>query len=254
MERGSLFAAEVHAFLRANAGPDAPRVGPFTLRFDDHSDERFFNYAIPDDGAAPAAGEVEALVAAFRERERTPRLEYVPRAAPKVEGALLSAGFTPEGRFPLLVCSPGDVVDAPADPSVRVSLAGAGDDLWGAARVMDEAFGSSGTTEHDVARLRRIVEGGGLVAVAVDTATGAVVGAGQNERPHRGVAEVASIGVLPSHRRRGIAGAITALLTRAGGDAGIATSFLTPADDGAARVYVRVGYRKVGEALYISSR
>lgn len=47
---------------------------------------------------------------------------------------------------------------------------------------------------------------------------------------------------------------MTAVLTRAGAEAGITTPFLTPADDGAARVYARVGYRKVGEALYISLR
>ncbi|TMR97191.1 GNAT family N-acetyltransferase [Nonomuraea basaltis] len=244
----------VHAYLRSVAGTRAHRAGPFVIRFDEHDDALPFNYAIPDDGVAPTADEVAMLVAAFRERARTPRLEYVPRAAPKVEAALLDAGFTPEGRYPLLVCPPGEVVDAPVDTTVRVALVTDDVDLWPVARVMNEAFEVPEATEHDVARLRRVLDGGGLVAAAADTTTGNVVGAGQIGRPHRGVAEVAGIAVRTSHRRRGIAGAVTALLTRAGAEAGITTPFLTPADDGAARVYARVGYRKVGEVLHISLR
>jgi predicted GNAT family acetyltransferase len=119
---------------------------------------------------------------------------------------------------------------------------------------MNEAFEIPETTEHDVARSRRLLDRGGLVAAAVDTATGEFVGAGEIGGPHEGVAEVAGIAVRPSHRRRGIGGAVTALLTRAGRDVGITLPYLTPADDAAARVYARIGYRKVGEALYISLR
>ncbi|MBE1559681.1 GNAT family N-acetyltransferase [Nonomuraea africana] len=244
----------MHAYLRSVAGARARRVGPFTVRFDECDAALSFNYAIPDDGAAPTAGEVAALVAAFRERARTPRLEYVPRAAPEVEGALLAAGFRAEGRFPVLVCRPEEVVDAPVSGAVRVGLVRDDSVLWQVARVMNEAFEAPEATEHDVARLRRVLDGGGLVAAAVDEATGEVVGAGQIGSPHGGVAEVAGIAVRASHRRRGIAGAVTALLTRAGGDAGIAMPFLTPADEAAAQVYARVGYRKVSEALFISLR
>ncbi|TMR24291.1 GNAT family N-acetyltransferase [Nonomuraea turkmeniaca] len=246
--------ADVHAYLRSGAGDRAHRAGPFVIRFDEHDAALPFNYAIPDDDVAPTADEIAALVAAFRERARTPRLEYVPQAAPKVEDALLAAGFTPEGRYPLLVCPPDEVVDAPGDAAVQVALVADDPGLWGVARVMNEAFEAPEATEHDVARLRRVLDRGGLVAAATDTATGDVVGGGQIGGPHRGVAEVAGIAVRVSHRRRGIAGAVTALLTRAGAGAGITTPFLTPGDDRAARVYTRVGYRKVGEILHISLR
>ncbi|WP_049567730.1 GNAT family N-acetyltransferase [Nonomuraea sp. SBT364] len=245
---------DVHAYLRAAAGDGAHRAGPFVIRFDEHDDALPFNYAIPDDDVAPTADEVAALVAAFRERARTPRLEYVPQAAPKVEDALLAAGFTAEGRYPLLVCPPGEVVRAPADAAVRIALVDDDAGLLAVARVMNAAFEAPEATGHDVARLRRLLDRGGLVAAATDTATGQVVGGGQTGGPHRGVAEVAGIAVLDSHRRRGVAGAVTALLTSAGAGAGITTPFLTPADDRAARVYTRVGYRNVGEMLHISLR
>ncbi|KAB8196726.1 GNAT family N-acetyltransferase [Nonomuraea phyllanthi] len=254
LRRGArLLGADVHAYLRSAAGDRAVRSGPFVVRFDEHDDALPFNYAIPDDHAAPTSGEVAALIAAFRGRARTPRLEYVPQAAPEVEDALLAAGFTVEGRYPLLVCSPDEAVDAPMDVrlDVRVGLVTDDDALLKVARVMNEAFEAPEATAHDVARLRRVLDGGGLVAAAT-TDAGEVVGGGQLGRPHQGVAEVAGIAVRASHRRRGIAGAVTALLTRSGASAGIATAFLTPADDGAARVYARVGYHRAGEALHVS--
>ncbi|NRQ39835.1 GNAT family N-acetyltransferase [Nonomuraea sp. NN258] len=252
-----MLAAGVHAYLRSMAGERAPRVGPFTLKFDEHDDALPFNYAIPDDAATPTEQEVAALVAAFRERSRTPRLEYVPQVAPEVEGVLLAAGFTAEGRYPLMICPAGSGAAAgePAEGAgVRVSLVTDDAALWQAAAVMNTAFEAPAPTEHDVARMRRILDGGGQVAVAEDITSGEIVGAGQLGRPHLGVAEVAGIAVLPSHRRRGIAGAVTALLTRAGWDTGITTPFLTPGDDAAGRVYVRAGYHKAGEALHISLR
>ncbi|MEV0826224.1 GNAT family N-acetyltransferase [Nonomuraea rubra] len=242
--------AEVHAYLRSAAGPGARRAGPFLIRFDEHDDAGPFNYAVPDDGASPTADEVAALVAAFEERSRTPRLEYVPQTSPGVEAALLAAGFVAEGRYPLLVCEPGAVVDVPVSPDVRVRLVADDAALWAVARVMNEAFGAPEANEHDVARLRRVLDGGGLVAAAV--LDGQVVGGGQLGRPHEGVAEVAGIAVSAAYRRRGIAGAITALLTREAAGAGVTTPFLTPADDAAARVYARTGYHRVGEALHIS--
>ncbi|MGW0808609.1 GNAT family N-acetyltransferase [Nonomuraea sp. NPDC002799] len=247
-----MFDADVHAYLRSMAGAQGHRAGMFLIRFDEHDAAPPFNYAIPDDGADPTEDEVAGLVAAFRERGRTPRLEYVPQAAPKLESTLLAAGFTVEGRYPLLVCPPEEVVDAPVDAAVRVASVTDDPGLWRVAAVMNAAFDAPEANEHDVARLRRVLDGGGFVAAAVDTTTGDVVGGGQIGCPHRGIAEVAGIAVRASHRRRGIAGAVTAFLTRAGAESGIRVPFLTPGDDGAARVYARVGYHKVGEVLHIS--
>ncbi|MGH8896103.1 MAG: hypothetical protein ACRDZ4_03550 [Egibacteraceae bacterium] len=50
----------------------------FLATFDRHSDSPYRNYAIPDDGAEPTTTDVQALIAAYERRGRTPRLEYVP--------------------------------------------------------------------------------------------------------------------------------------------------------------------------------
>ena len=63
--------------LAAVESPDHVRVGSFVLRHNPGWESPFVNYAIPDDGAAPSVEDVEALVAAFRQRNRVPRLEYL---------------------------------------------------------------------------------------------------------------------------------------------------------------------------------
>ncbi|NUR89851.1 MAG: GNAT family N-acetyltransferase, partial [Nonomuraea sp.] len=203
--------ARVHAYLRAAAASRAHRAGPFLIRFDEHDDALPFNYAVPDDDLVPGDDDIDALVTAFHGRARTPRLEYVPVVAPKVEDALLAAGFTAEGRYPLLVCPPAEVIDAPVADGVLLALVTDDPGLLQAARVMNDAFDAPEATEHDVARLRGVLDRGGLVAAAVDAVTGDVIGAGQLGAPQEGVAEVAGIAVRASHRRLGIGGAITAL-------------------------------------------
>jgi predicted GNAT family acetyltransferase len=64
-------------------------------------------------------------------------------------------------------------------------------------------------------------------------------------QPVADVSEVVGIGTLPSHRRRGLGGAVTALLANDALESGIGTVFLA-ADEGATRVYQAVGFRRIG--------
>ena len=91
-------AAEIVAYLKAEIESrcEPVRIGPFLMRFDRESDNRFRNYALPFDGAEPTHREVCALIAAFEERQRVPRLEYVADLAPAVWPALTAAGFIEE--------------------------------------------------------------------------------------------------------------------------------------------------------------
>ena len=100
----------------------------------------------------------------------------------------------------------------------------------------------------------RVAGEGALALLARDTATGAVVGGGVATVPADGVTEIAGIGVLDSHRRRGIAGAITSALTAAAIAAGVELAWLTPGDDGAHRVYARAGFQDKTTMLHMSLR
>jgi len=62
------------------------------------------------------------------------------------------------------------------------------------------------------------------------------------------VAEVAGVATLPSARRRGLGAAITAALARHAVDSGADVVLLSAGSDDVARVYVRVGFRRIGTA------
>ncbi|MGH7882051.1 MAG: GNAT family N-acetyltransferase, partial [Candidatus Dormibacteraceae bacterium] len=158
-----MFDLQVHAYLRFLAGARAHRVGPFLVSFDEHDAGLFRNYAIPDDDATPTPDDIRDLVAAFTGRSRTPRLEYMPRTCPQVEPVLLAAGFTAERRLSVMTCPPTEVAAQPIIKGVELVLASTDEQLRQVAESQNDAYGQPETTDHDVARLRNTLYGGGLV-------------------------------------------------------------------------------------------
>ena len=239
---------------------DVERIGPFTATFDRDDLNPYLNYAIPDADARPTLADVAALAGAYRRRGRVPRLEYPPAAAPAVEAALLAGGFAVEARLPVMTCTPEAVVDLTAGTGGFVVAVPESDADWrGMRRAQDAAFGagaSSPSSEDDAAELahqRERLAAGGLALLARDTASGAIVGGGVATVPDEGVTEIAGIGVLEDHRRRGIAGAITSGLARAAFAAGLTTVWLTPGNDGAHRVYARAGFADTTSVVHLSA-
>ncbi|WP_305790119.1 GNAT family N-acetyltransferase [Symbioplanes lichenis] len=229
--------------------PAAEQVGPFVAGFDPGTDSPGINYATPRPGALITAGDVTALIGAFREAGRRPRLEYVVSTAPGLEKLLLEQGFTVEEEHDYLICTPGALTtpSTPAGFELREP-----DDYVAMAAAQVESFGDdpSAVTAEDGARLRRVHTNGGVTLVA--TAGGVVAGAGQAVAPHDGVSEVAGIAVREPFRRRGLAGALTAAITaRLFAGAGD-LAWLEASGPGAGRVYERIGYRPAGRRLYMS--
>jgi predicted GNAT family acetyltransferase len=241
--------SRIQAYLRAHAlrMPDSERIGPFLASFDPVTDNLYRNYAVPDDGACPTADEVAGLEQAFLRRGRRPRLEYIAAAAPDVEPALQARGFTVEDRYPILICT-GDRLREIGSPGVDITLATADSDIVAAAEVGAEAYGNDDTNPEP---LRRLVAQGGALAIA-RAGSGAVVGLGMATPMHDGVSEIAGIGVAPTHRGRGIAGALTALLTREAFARAATLAWLTPGHDAAERIYARAGFARASEQLHIS--
>jgi GNAT superfamily N-acetyltransferase len=249
-EVSRLVAASIQTSLARSPGV---RVGPFTALLDPATPNVWRNYAVPDDGAEPDPDDVADLVAWFRAHDRVPRLEYVPAAAPAVEDALSRAGFVVEGRPPLMACRPGEAIEPPQVPGVAVTLVTADGDLLDVAVAQNAAYGEPEPAgPADVARLRSTVDGGGVVALARDEGTGEPVGGGVCIAPVDGVSELAGVGVVESHRRRGLGSAVTALLARAAHDRGARLVWLEPAGEREAALYERVGFRPDGQKLWIS--
>lgn len=238
--------------MAAPRGRDHEQIGPFLATFNREDANPYLNYAIPDDGAAPSADEVEDLVRVYRARARKPRLEYIPSLAPAVEPALLAAGFGVEGRLPLMTYSGG--AEAPAPPGIELVEAQSEDELRGVATAQWEAYGESGLVpQRTVDGLRRTLEAGGVVVLARDAETHEAAGGGLCTGPHERATELTSIGVRETYRRRGIAEAMTRWLARemqARGNDGV---FLMAAGDAEARIYERAGFTTASDILHISA-
>jgi ribosomal protein S18 acetylase RimI-like enzyme len=195
------------------------------------------------------------LVAAYRAHDRTPRLEYIASLAPAVEPMLLAAGFEAEGRLPLMTYRGGtDVVGAATPNGIEILDASTDDELRDVAGVQWEAYGETGAPpERVVTGLRRTLDAGGAVVLALDAQTGEPAGGGLCTGPHEEATELTSIGVREAYRRRGIAEAMTRRLARemlARGNDGV---FLMAAGDSEARIYERAGFAAVTQILHISA-
>jgi GNAT superfamily N-acetyltransferase len=248
-------AARIQNYIRTNAsrGRDLERVGPFLATFSPHTDNPYLNYAIPDADARPTAEDADALATAFEQRDRKPRLEFLPSLAPAVEPALTACGYTVDDRLPLMDCPPEAVVDQPVPHGIELVCPETDDEILDLLTVQHDTYGDlRRPTADDVVRHRKGRAAGVLTLLARDLDTGRPAGGGLCDAIHDGIAELAGFAVAEAFRRRGIAAAITSHLTRAAHDAGAVTAFLTPGGPEAERVYARSGYQRSNEVIFIS--
>jgi len=238
--RANLLGSELHE-----------RVGRFICRFDPDSDNMYFNYAIPDDDTDPTADELDELAAAFVTRDRKPRFEFLPSRSPKLADVLSAAGYTLHHRGRLMACGAGQVLDPPVPDGLSILDAADEDAFYAAASVQHPAFDDEIPTREVATRTAtRLMARGGRLAVAV-TGDGLTVGAGQTSAPIEGIVEIGGIATAPEYRRRGIASAVTAYLTRTLHESGVRTVWLDPADAGAGRAYGKAGFQVVGEIFHM---
>ncbi|HEX5201390.1 MAG TPA: GNAT family N-acetyltransferase [Actinoplanes sp.] len=98
-----------------------------------------------------------------------------------------------------------------------------------------------------VAGFRERAAAGGYVTAVVTSPTDGIVATGALMRDHD-TAEIAGVATLPAARGRGYASQLTATLARHALDAGASLIFLSAGDDDVARLYARVGFRRIGTA------
>jgi ribosomal protein S18 acetylase RimI-like enzyme len=225
--------------------PSALTAGPLTLLIDPASDSPGRNYAAPVRPESPAAQDIATVISLMRAAGRMPRLEYVS-PHPTLEAALLEAGFSVDHRVALLAL--GTLEPAAPPVGFRVTSSPTADDLMGAAAAQNAAYEDPEPPERTASRLANNQRLGGVVAVARDSASGLVVGAGIATPQRRGWCEIAALGVLAEFRLRGIASAVTSELTRAVLAAGH-RPFLQ-AEEREVSLYQRLGYERVGEVVF----
>jgi ribosomal protein S18 acetylase RimI-like enzyme len=121
----------------------------------------------------------------------------------------------------------GALVSEPAGPAERDAVPGPDDELI------------------DGARKRTLA--GRLTTGVVESPDEGVLASGIVQRVGD-VAEVAGVATLPSARRRGYASQLTATLARDALENDVHVVFLSAGDDDVARLYSKVGFRRIGTA------
>jgi GNAT superfamily N-acetyltransferase len=246
---------DIHRYLLALAekSPNTTAAGHFLVRFDPHDDALHLNCATPASAEAVTGDDIAALVEAFAVRRRTPRLEFLAEAAPELEGALVAHGFTVEGSLPLMTLSAASLRTLAVPSDIELIFPNSEDELFAFAGAQKAAFGASAPANaHDVRRLRRTLDGGGVALGARSRATRETVGGALYTAPLEGIAELAGIGVIDRERRRGIGAALCSRLSAEAFARGVRHPFLMAAHEADERIYARVGFVTVSRVVSVS--
>jgi ribosomal protein S18 acetylase RimI-like enzyme len=223
-------------------------------------------YGRPRLGLTREVGAEDVAAVRARQRELGVReaFEWVHETTPSLAAAAAAAGLRVT-RVPLLALDAAAWSPAPPVDGVTVRMLDADDpglaDSQGAVELafavegMDA--GPAGPRERDIAtaglgdldflraRIRR-----GLTRVAVAERDGDGVVAAGSHQPAGDVTEVTGIGTIPAARRRGIGVAVTGQLVEDARSRGAEVVFLSAADDDVARMYERLGFRRIATACF----
>jgi ribosomal protein S18 acetylase RimI-like enzyme len=228
-------------------------------------------YARPQRGAGDGpsgrrsitSDDIRAVRARQRELLIPESFEWIDEAAPEMTAAAPGAGLAVRAH-PLMVLG---ALTPPAltEPGISVRVISPDepdlDRIWAVPAVAFEhpgtATGLAGAIERDklaaqadasttVMLRERLRSGQSVLAAAFDRDGPLAAGSCQ---ALASVAEITGVGVLPSARRIGLGGAVTAALAGDAQHRGVQTVFLAASDDDVARVYARLGFRRVGTSM-----
>lgn len=253
----------VDAYLDAvpRAAARAESIGPFTLFVNDGPGWKY--YARP----TPGGGQIRVPdVAAVRDRQRQlvipETFEWILELAPDLGQAARASGLR-VAEHPLLDLPAGAFEHVPPPAGIEVRAVEPEDDVALVGSVAFVGFGHAGTATgetgpeavREAARLvpaelssfvrDRMVRGITVTVAAFDGDEPVSVGSHQPVGP---ATEVVGVATLPAYRRRGIGAAVTAELVRDALHRGVEMVFLSAGDDEIARVYRRLGFRRIGTA------
>jgi ribosomal protein S18 acetylase RimI-like enzyme len=99
----------------------------------------------------------------------------------------------------------------------------------------------------ELAEERRRAASGRMTSAIAGTPRDGALASGVLQRVDD-VAEIAGVATLPAARRRGLGSAVTAALARHALDTGVDVVFLSAGSEDTARLYARLGFRRVGTA------
>ncbi|HET6212109.1 MAG TPA: GNAT family N-acetyltransferase [Micromonosporaceae bacterium] len=244
----------------------AERIGPFVLFLRNGSGWPFYARPALGGTAPPGAADVEAVRTRQREMGAPEAFEWLPHCVPSLAATIEAAGLSVL-YAPLMVLDhadlPAPILPAgvrvrlldpdspsfPADCAVRRAVAQIGFGAEGTAR------GTAGPAQRDailaplpeaeLAEEASRAHAGLIASAAAESTSDGVLASGVLQRVGD-VAEVVGVATLPAARRRGLGAAVTAVLAEHARQAGVDLVFLAAGSEEIARVYARVGFRRIG--------
>ncbi|MBY8872718.1 GNAT family N-acetyltransferase [Micromonospora sp. PLK6-60] len=242
--------------------------GPLVLFVRDGAGWPFYARPRLDAAEPPSLADINTVRERQRELGLPESFEWVHERTPELLAVARSAGLSVL-EAPLMVLDPAALPEVtsltdvpvrtldptsphfPADVAARRAVAAVGFSAAGTERGdAGPAQRDAAVTELDVAALdeerQRIAEGRRISVLAGTAAEGALA-SGMAMRVDD-VAEIAGVATLPAARRRGLGAAVTAALAHELRAAGTDLIFLSAGSDDIARVYLRVGFHRIGTA------
>jgi GNAT superfamily N-acetyltransferase len=208
----------------------------------------YFSYAVaekPGQAVRDLGNSLDVLRTAFDPIEL--RFELIDEVCPGAVDALLAAGLTATGRYPLLTLETENLVIPDTPSEVTVNVARSKEDAIDSQRVASAAFDSA--MDEDPVPPGDPRDGGSVIA-RVD---GKAVATAFWTSVADGVSEIAGVATSPEYRNRGLGALVTAEAVRAAVQlAGVSLTWLTPGHDGADRIYRRVGFAPTANAVHLS--
>lgn len=242
------------------AAADTEEIGPFTLFVRRGAGWPY--YARPRLGATVFTPEDVAQARARQRGLGVPEaFEWVAETTPALHTAAEAAGLAVVDHPLMVLVQDEPPIPGPSDITIR--FVSPDDDLALLSAVGRIGFGAPGTAAGaegaerlaDLAAERtpaqtafereRLRSGRTVMAAAYAGPFPVAIGSYQ---PLDTTAEITGIATLPAFRRRGIAAALTSLLVHDARRRAISTIFLSAGDDDVARIYERVGFRRIGTA------
>jgi ribosomal protein S18 acetylase RimI-like enzyme len=248
------------------SGARAEQIGPFTI-FVSHGGWPY--YARPTLGlqATFDLAAVDRVRARQRELGIPETFEWVDEIAPDLGSVIRRSGL-PVQEHPLMILE--QPMAAPIIPDVTVRILAPDDRALAVAEAVAAVsfaaggvqVGHDGTAERDAQaaampepqlerRRERLRRGLTVTAVAEDGTGPLAVGSHQ---PVGGVTEIVGVATLPAARRRGLGAAVTAALVEDARQRGVDLVFLSAGSADVARIYERVGFRRVATACIATNR
>jgi ribosomal protein S18 acetylase RimI-like enzyme len=237
--------------------------GPFTLFVGEGPWPYYARPRLGDGDGGFTREAVEAARERLRELGQPEAFEWVHETTPDLLAATRAAGLDVL-EAPLMILDRAAFRAPGPPPGVELRVLEPDDDALAAAlAVADVGFGAPGTAAgpEGMAERDRAVRGSGLgfrrdrmrrrltVTAIADGGYGPIAVGSHN--PVGDATEIVGVATLPAVRRQGLGGAVTGALVEDALAGGAELVFLSAGNEAIARVYVRLGFRRIGTACIV---